>query len=85
MRKLIVLLMLLSIIATPSYALNILDKIRYEETRLGSERVLVNRFTGKVEKKMRDGKYEQISDEKGFGGIPSEQDRYQARYEKKRS
>jgi hypothetical protein len=44
--------------------------------------VLVNRLTGKVEKKMVDGKYETIPSVKGFGGIPSEQDMYQARYDR---
>ena len=82
MRKIIVLLLLFSIIATPLYALNILDRIIYKEVRLGGEKVLVNKTTGKVEKKLVDNKYEPISSEKGWGGIPSEQDMYQARYNK---
>lgn len=82
MKKIIVLLLLFSIITAPSYALNILDRLIYKEVRLGGEKVLVNRATGKVEKKLVDNKYEPISSRKGWGGIPSEQDMYQARYNK---
>ena len=85
MKKFIVLLLLLSVIATPSYALNLIDRIRYNEVRLEGENVLVNRFTGRVEQKFTGKKYEPISTVKGFGGIPSEQDMYQARYDKSKS
>ena len=81
MKKLIVLLVLSSIIATPSYAISFLDKIKCKEVQLGDKKVLINRFTGKAEQKLVDGKYETISSDKGFGGIPSEQDMYQARYD----
>jgi len=81
MKKVIALLLLLSVIATPSYALNILDRLRYQEVQLGSDRVLVNRITGRVEQILVDNKYEPISTKKGWGGIPSDQDMYQARYE----
>ena len=84
MKKVIVLLLLFSIIAAPSYALNILDKLIYKEVRLGGEKVLVNKATGKVEKKLVDNRYEPISSKKGWGGIPSSQDIYQARYDKSR-
>ncbi|MCX5666353.1 MAG: hypothetical protein NT036_04830 [Candidatus Omnitrophica bacterium] len=84
MKKIVVLLMLLSMIATPLYALNILEKLIYKEVRVSGEKVLVNKVTGKVEKKLVDNKYEPISSEKGWGGIPSEQDMYQARYDKSR-
>lgn len=83
MKKTVVLLLLLTIItATPSYALNFFEKIKYAEVRLGSEQVLVNRFTGRVEHVWAGKRYEPISTEKGFGGIPSVQDMYQAQYEK---
>ncbi len=84
MKKIVVLLMLLSMIATPLYALNILEKLIYKEVRVSGEKVLVNKATGKVEKKLVDNKYEPISSEKGWGGIPSEQDMYQARYDRNR-
>lgn len=84
MKKIIVLVLLLSIIATPSYALNIFEKLLYKEVQLSGERVLVNKMTGKVEKKWVDNKYEPISTKKGWGGIPSEQDMYQVRYDRKR-
>lgn len=85
MKKFIVLLLLLSIIATPSYALNIFDKIKCKEAKLGGEKVLVNRFTGKVEQRLIDKEYEPIPSDKGFGGIPSVQDMYQAQYDKNKS
>ena len=84
MRKIVILLLLVFAIATPSHALNILDKLIYKEVRLDGGNVLVNKITGKVEKKLVDNKYEPISSEKGWGGIPSEQDMYQARYQKNR-
>ena len=84
MKKVVVLLLLLSVVAAPSYALNILDRLIYKEAQLGGEKVLVNKMTGKVEKKLADNKYETIPSEKGWGGIPSEQDMYQARYDKNR-
>jgi len=84
MKKFIVLLLLLSIIATPAYALNILERLIYKEVRVDGEKVLVNKATGKVEKKLAGNTYEPISSEKGWGGIPSEQDMYQARYERSR-
>jgi len=80
MKKFIVLLLLLTMVAPPSYALNILERIIYKEVRLGSDKVLVNRVTGKVEQKLEGGKYVPLSSKKGFGGIPSVQDMYQARY-----
>ena len=84
MKKFIILLLLLSAAAGPSYALNILDKLIYKEAWLSGEKVLINKVTGKVEKKLVDNKYEPISSEKGWGGIPSEQDMYQARYSRNR-
>jgi len=85
MKKTIVLLLLFSIIATPLHALNILEKLVYKEVRIGNEKVLVNRLTDKVEKKLLDNKYEPISSRKGWRGIPSEQDMYQARYSRNES
>jgi len=81
-KKIIILLLLLSIIATPSYALNLFERIRYKEVRLGSEKVLVNKITGKVERILVNNTYVVIPTEKGFAGIPSVQDMYQAQYEK---
>ena len=72
-------------IAAPSHALSFFDRVKCKEVQLGNEKVLVSRFTGKVEQKLVDDKYESVSSEKGFGGIPSEQDMYQARYGKKKS
>lgn len=82
MNKIIALLLLLSVIATPAHALNILEKLIYKEVRLGGDKVLVNKITGKAEKKLVDNKYQPISSVKGWGGIPSEQDMYQARYDR---
>lgn len=82
MKKIIVLVLLCCIIVTPAYALNILDRIIYKEVRLGTEKVLVNRFTGKVEQILNNNKYVPISSQKGWGGIPSAQDMYQAQYDK---
>lgn len=51
MKKIIILLLLLSVAATPSYALNIWDRIRYKEVRLAGSaqnNVLVDRLTGEV-------------------------------------
>ena len=70
--------------ARPSHALNILERLIYKEVRLGNEQVLVNKVTKKVEKKLVDNRYEPISSQKGWGGIPSEQDMYQARYDRNR-
>jgi len=83
-KKTIVLLLLFSIIATPLHALNILEKLIYKEVRLGNEKVLINKATRKVEKKLVGNKYEPISSKRGWRGIPSEQDMYQARYNRKR-
>ncbi len=83
MRKAVLLLLALVVFTTPSYALNILDRLIYKEVRVGNEKVLVNKLSGKVEKKLVDAKYEPISSTKGWGGIPSEQDMYQARYDRK--
>ena len=83
MKKLIIVLLLLSIIAAPSYALSILDRIIYKEVRLDSQNVLVNQFTGRVEKILINGQYQPISTQKGFGGIISDQEMYQAQYDKK--
>ncbi len=82
MRKIVLLLLFFFVIATPSHALNILEKFVYKEVRIRGEKVLVNKVTGKVEKKLVDNRYEPISSKKGWGGIPSEQDMYQARYGK---
>ena len=49
MKKIIALLLLLAIIATPAYALSLLDKLRYNEVQVGGDRFLVNKITGKVE------------------------------------
>jgi hypothetical protein len=84
MKKIVAMLLLLFVFATPSYALNILERLVYKEVRLGGDKVLVNKLTGKVEKKMEDNQYAPISSAKGWGGIPSEQDMYQARYDRKR-
>jgi len=81
MKKFIVLLLLLSVIATPSYALNFFEKIKYREARLGNEGILVNRITGKVEQRWVGKRYEPIPSDKGWGGIPSIQDMYQAQYD----
>lgn len=81
MKKIIIsLLLLLSIMATPSYALNILERLIYDEINLKGDMVLVNKVTGKVEKKLVGNTYQTISSQRGWGGIPSEQDMYQARY-----
>jgi len=51
MRRIAVLFFLLSVVATPSHALNIWDKIRYKEVRLtgtSNSRVLVDRATNEV-------------------------------------
>ena len=80
--KIITMLLLLSIIATPSYALNFFEKIKYKEVRLGNEKVLVNKITGRVERILVNNTYVVIPTDKGFGGIPSVQDMYQAKYEK---
>ena len=85
MKKIIVLVLLFSIIATPLYALNLLDRIKYKQVQLGTNKVLVNRFTGKVEEILIDNQYRVISTEKGFGGIPSDQDMYQAQYDQTKS
>lgn len=85
MKKVIALLLLLSVIATPSYALNLLDRLKYQEVQLGSDRVLVNKITGKVERRLVGNRYEPISTKKGWGGIPSSQDMYQARYEQSKN
>ena len=82
MKKIIVVLALVLTIAVPSHALNILEKMIYKEVRLGGDKVLVNKVTGKAEKKLVDNKYEPISSQKGWGGIPSKQEMYQARYDK---
>ena len=82
MKKVIALVLLFSIIAMPAYALSLLDMIIYNEVQLGNERVLVNRFTGKVERILKNSKYVPISSRKGWGGIPSAQDMYQAQYNK---
>jgi len=81
-KKLIVLLLLLTMIATPLHALSIFDSIIYKEVQLGREKVLVNRITGKVAQILINGKYIPISSTKGWGGIPSDQDMYQAQYDK---
>ena len=85
MKKIVVLVLLFSIIATPLYALSLLDRIRYKQVQLGSNNVLVNRFTGKVEEILVDNQYQPISAEQGFGGIPSEQAVYQAQYDQTKS
>lgn len=81
MKKVIALFLLLSLVAAPSYALNIFDRLIYKEVQMGGERVLVNKITDRVEKRLVNGKYEPVSSEKGWGGIQSEMDMYQARYE----
>lgn len=82
MKKIIALAVLLSVAAMPVYALNILDRIIYNEVQLGAEKVLVNRFTGKVDQILRNDKYVWISTQRGWGGIPSAQEMYQAQYDK---
>jgi len=82
MKRVICLLALFSIIATPLYALNLFERIKYKEVRLGDETVLVNRITGKVEHKLVNKMYHPIPANKGWGGIPSERDMYQAQYER---
>ena len=82
MKKIIILLVLFSIIATPSYALNLLGKVIHKEVRIGSEKVLVNRITGKVEYRWIYDKYEPIPTNKGTDGVPSAQEMYQTYYER---
>ena len=50
MKKIIFVLLLLSIIATPSYALSFMEKIKYKEVLLTytGYKVLVDRYTGEV-------------------------------------
>jgi hypothetical protein len=72
-------------IATSAHALNFFQKLQYKEVNVRGEKVLVNKFSDKVEKRFKDGKYETIPSEEGFGGIPSTQNMYQTRYEKKNS
>ena len=81
MKKVIAVLLMISIIATPAYALDALSSLFYKEVKLGRETVLVNRITGKVEKRLVDGTYEAISSEQGYNGIISDQEMYQAQYE----
>lgn len=81
MKKIIILLLLLSIVVSPAYALNIIERLIYNEVQLGGDRILVNKITGKVERILVDNTYEPISEQKGWGGIPSDQEMYQARYE----
>ena len=82
MKKIIVLLLLFSIIAVPAHALFLVDKVIYKEVQLGREKVLVNRVTGRVDQILIDNKYTPLSSEKGFGGIPSDQEVYQSQYNK---
>ena len=82
MKKIVILLLLFSIIATPVHAIILIDKIIYKEVQLGRERVLVNKITGRVEQILMDNKYTPISSQRGFGGIPSDQEVYQAQYDK---
>lgn len=81
MRKIIVLLLLFSLIAAPSYALNIIGKAIYKEVQIGSEKVLVNRITGKVMYRWIYDKYVPIPTTKGDDGVPSAQEMYQTYYE----
>lgn len=82
MIKIIIILSLILGIATPSFALNFFDRIKCKEVNISGEKVLVNRLTGKVEQRLIGEKYEPIPSDKGFGGIPSVQDMYQARYDR---
>ena len=56
MKKAIIILLLLSIAATPSHALTILDKWIYKKDilRSGKRPVLVNRLTGEIKYIQRD-------------------------------
>jgi hypothetical protein len=65
MKKFVVLLLLVLSIATPSYAMNIVDKILYKPVVLRNNNgvtVLVNRITGKVEYVMSGEQYVSIPD-----------------------
>jgi hypothetical protein len=82
-KKAVVLILLFSMIAVPSaHALNLIERLIYQEVQIGRDRILVNKITGRVEKILVDNRYEPISTDKGWGGIPSDQDMYQAQYEK---
>ena len=50
MKKIIISLLLLSVLSTPSYAINLLEKIAYREVLVKSynQRLLVGRVTGEV-------------------------------------
>jgi hypothetical protein len=85
MRKALVLILAFFMITEPSHALNIVEKMIYKEVRLGKERVLVNRITDKVEKRSTATGYESVSSKRGWGGIPSEQEMFQAQYERTKS
>jgi hypothetical protein len=60
MKKFIIVLLLVLMIATPSYAMNIVDKIFYKPVVLRNNNgvtVLVNRLTGRVEYVMSGTQY----------------------------
>ena len=60
MKKNIIVLLLVLVIATPSYAMNIIDKILYKQVVLRNNNagtVLVNRLTGRVEYVMSGEQY----------------------------
>jgi len=85
MKKIVVLLLLFSIIAVPVYALSLYEKLLYKEVKLDSGIVLVNRITDKVEKKLINNVYQTLSTTGGWGGIISDQEMYQAQYNKTKS
>ena len=65
MKKFVIILLLVLVIATPSYAMNIVDKILYKPVILRNNNgvtVLVNRLTGRVEYVMSGMQYVPIPD-----------------------
>ncbi|MFA4982004.1 MAG: hypothetical protein WC592_06015 [Candidatus Omnitrophota bacterium] len=81
MKKVVVMLLLFSMMATaPSYALDLAEKVIYKEVQIGTETVLVNRFTKRVVSRLEYGKYVQLPTTKGFEDAPSIQEIYQSRY-----
>ncbi len=65
MKKNIIVLLLVLVIATPSYAMNIVDKMLYKQVVLRNNNgaiILVNRLTGQVECVMSNGQKVSITD-----------------------
>jgi hypothetical protein len=80
MRKLIIVLTLILVIAAPSYAMNIIDKILCKQVVLRNNNgviVLVNRLTGQVESVMSNGQSVPLTKElkKQFQAVYNAQER----------